>query len=172
MLNIHQLRACLPYAGGRVDTFFEPLTAAMDEWHVENLNRQASFLAQIAHESGSLRYTEELADGSAYEGRADLGNTEPGDGRRFRGAGLIQITGRSNTLACLKALGRNESDRPYLLTPEGASRSAGWFWYRNGLNEVADLGNFWTISRIINGGTNGLDDRIKHYVRIRKVLGI
>jgi putative chitinase len=172
MLTLAQLNACMPYAGERAPIFLECLNTAMSEFSIDTLQRQACFLAQVAHESGSLRYTREIADGSAYEGRADLGNTHVGDGKRFPGRGLIQVTGRSNTLRCLAALGRKEDDLAYLETPMGASRSAGWFWKDNNLNVIADVGNFGTLSKKINGGYNGLDDRIRHYVKIRKVFGI
>lgn len=162
----------MPYADGRSSIFLECLNTAMLEFHIDSLLRQACFLAQVAHESGSLKYTLELADGRDYEGRADLGNNQPGDGPKYKGRGLIQITGRTNTEACLAALGRNTEDRVYLETPMGASRSAAWFWHSRGLNDIADQGNFATLSKRINGGYNGLDDRIKHYVRCRKALGI
>lgn len=162
----------MPYAGDRVAVFVEALNHAMLEFGVDTLGRAACFLAQIAHESGSLKYLREIADGSAYEGRKDLGNTHVGDGKRFPGRGLIQITGRANTEHCLVALGRPESDLEYLETPMGASRSAAWFWKLHGLNELADTGAFGSITKKINGGYNGLDDRIRHYVRIRKVFGI
>ena len=172
IITLDHLNACMPYAGARAPIFLECLNHAMTEFGIDTLARQACFLAQIAHESGSLKYTRELADGSAYEGRADLGNTQPGDGKRFLGRGLMQVTGRANTEACLQALGRRLDDVDYLETPMGASRSAGWFWKSKNLNAHADLGNFWSVSKAINGGTNGLDDRIKHYVKCRKVFGI
>lgn len=166
------LSACMPHAGDRVPIFVEALNHACLEFGIDSALRSACFLAQIAHESGSLKYVREIADGSAYEGRRDLGNTHVGDGKRFPGRGLIQVTGRTNTEHCLVALGRPESDFAYLETPMGASRSAAWFWKLNGLNDLADQGAFGTITKKINGGFNGLDDRIRHYVRIRKVLGI
>lgn len=172
MLTLPQLQACMPYAGERASIYVEALNHAMSEFGIDTLLRQACFLAQIAHESGSLRYTIEIASGADYEGRKDLGNTHEGDGVRFKGRGLIQITGRTNTQTCLISLGRKESDVAYLETPMGASRSAAWFWKTRGLNEIADLGNFGTLTKKINGGFNGIDDRIKGYIRIRKVFGI
>lgn len=172
MLALPQLIACMPYSGDRAAIYLECLNTAMSEYSIDSLLRKSMFLAQIAHESGSLRYTREIADGSAYEGRSDLGNTIPGDGKKYRGRGLIQITGKTNTLACLAALGRKLDDLEYLETPMGASRSAGWFWYANGLSAPADQGLFFTVSKKINGGTIGLDDRIGHYIRCRKALGL
>lgn len=172
ILTIQQLRDCIPASGARAPIFVEALNHATLEFGIDTLQRMACFLAQVAHESGSLQYVEEVADGSKYEGRHDLGNVYAGDGKKYRGAGLIQITGRTNTLACLAALGRKEHDRDYLLTPMGACRSAAWFWHAKELNWLADDGKFGTITRVINGGYNGLDDRIRHYVRIRKALGI
>jgi putative chitinase len=120
ILTIEKLRACMPASGARAPIFVEALNHAMLEFDIDTPQRQACFLAQIAHESGSLNYVEELASGADYEGRRDLGNTHEGDGKKFKGAGLLQVTGRTNTLACLAALGRKEYDREYLLTPMGA----------------------------------------------------
>lgn len=173
MLTLDALKACMPDAGDRAAIYVECLNTAMHEFEIDTLLRQACFLAQVAHESGQLRYTLELANGAAYEGRADLGNTHAGDGSKYRGRGLLQITGRANYERCGFGLKRNIVDDPaYLETPMGACRSAAWFWGTNGLNAIADLGNFGTITRRINGGFNGIDDRIKHYVRIRRALGI
>lgn len=179
MLTAEVLKACMPDCGDRAAIYVEALNHAMTEFECDTLGRQASFLAQVAHESGSLKYTLELADGRNYDPTvnpvlaANLGNTEPGDGPRFKGRGLLQITGRANYEACSLALKRNlVEDMAYLETPMGASRSAAWFFKARGCLAHADLGNFWSVSKIINGGTNGLDDRIRHYVRIRKVFGI
>lgn len=178
ILTLAQLRACIPYAGDRAPIYLECLNTAMHEFHIDTPIRQAMFIAQITHESGSLRYTEELADGWAYDvsrnpSKAfELGNMNKGDGPANKGAGLLQVTGAKNTRSCLLTLGRKETDRDYLLTPMGASRSAAWFWFTHGLNEVADKGLFGTTTKIINGGYNGLDDRIINYVRCLKVLGV
>lgn len=174
MMSLDQLRAAMPYSGDRAVVFVVPLGQAMEAHEITTPQRQAAFLAQLAHESGSLRYTRELADGSAYEGRRDLGNTEPGDGPRYKGRGLIQITGRANYRACSKALFDDEQtliDHPELLElPANAAMSAAWFWQSRGLNTLADQGKFEAITRRINGGTNGMADRLAHWDRALKVL--
>lgn len=163
----------MPFAGLRASSFAVPLASAMDEFGILTAKQQAAFMAQIAHESGSLKYTKELADGSAYEGRADLGNTQLGDGVKYRGRGLIQITGKSNYIACGKALGLDLINHPELLEePIAACRSAAWFWKSKSLNMLADTDKFGTITKIINGGFNGLDDRLSHWLRARGVLGL
>lgn len=166
-----ELLAVMPYAKARIDAFLEPLNMAMEEFDINSRMRKAAFLAQVGHESGQLRYVKELASGSAYEGREDLGNTQPGDGVRFKGRGLIQITGRNNYIACGKALALDLLTKPELLEePESACRSAGWFWKTHGLNELADAGDFVRITKRINGGTNGLEDRQALYTKALEVL--
>ena len=129
------------------------------------------FLAQIGHESGQLRYRKELASGEAYEGRKDLGNTKPGDGVRYKGRGLIQITGRNNYGLASLALGLPLLEKPELLEEDlNACRSAGWFWYKSNLNALADMGKFETITRRINGGMNGYSDRYKLYQRAFEIV--
>lgn len=168
-----ELNAAMPYAGTRAATFAQPLTDAMAEFDIDTPKRQAAFLAQIAHESGSLRYVRELANGSAYEGRADLGNTEYGDGPRYKGRGLLQITGRANYASCGIALGAPLVGNPELLeTPVLACRSAGWFWKSHNLNQFADADEFGALTKRINGGWNGLDERIKAWLVARKALGL
>lgn len=163
----------MPFSGKRADKFLEPLNAAMQEYDISlSSSREAAFLAQIAHESGELRYVREIADGSAYEGREDLGNTEQGDGTRFRGRGLIQITGRANYSECGDALGLDLLREPALLEePRNATRSAAWFWKSRGLNEVADSGGFEIITRRINGGLTGYADRLAYFRRAQQTLG-
>lgn len=138
--------------------------------------RQAHFLAQIGHESGELRFREELASGAAYEGRADLGNAQPGDGPKYKGRGLIQLTGRANYGAYGQALGQ---EKDLLKKPERVAEdaalcvdAAGWFWERRKLNELADRDDLIGITRRINGGTNGLDDRKRLLQRAKSLLGI
>lgn len=154
--------------GARIDRaaeFLPYLVSAMAHFDVNTPARQAAFLAQIGHESGGLHWTVELWGPTLaqrrYEGRADLGNTQPGDGFRFRGRGLIQITGRANFAAASRALATDFVGSPELLSaPDMAARSAAWYWQSRGLNQLADAGNFMTITRRINGGVNGYADRL------------
>jgi putative chitinase len=171
MISEQQLLQIIPNAGKRAGVFLVPLLDAMAEFEIDTPARATAFLAQIAHESGSLRYVREIASGAAYEGRSDLGNFEPGDGPYFRGRGLIQITGRANYTKCAEALDLPLLEEPELLEePVNACRSAAWFWASHGLNELADKGDFIRITRRINGGINGLEDRQAFYERAKRVL--
>lgn len=162
---------CRSVKSRNLEPWVEPLNAAMEEFDVSTPQRQAAFLAQIAHESGEFRYVRELASGEAYEGREDLGNTEPGDGRKYRGRGVIQITGRANYAACGEALGLPLVDEPELLEQFGyAARSAGWFWKTKGLNELADKGDFKRITKIINGGFTHYTERTMYWERAKAAL--
>jgi putative chitinase len=165
------LQALMPYSGARAFDFAQPLTAAMLEFAINTDQRRAAFLAQVAHESGSLRYTLELASGAAYEGRKDLGNTDIGDGARFKGRGLLQVTGRANYLRCGGALGLDLLRMPELLErPAGAARSAAWYWHASDLNRFADRDQFFALTRAINGGYNGGDERLAAWLVARRVL--
>lgn len=169
-MTLDELRQVMPYSAGRAEAFLQPLTDAMAEFSINTAKRRSAFLAQVAHESGELRYTRELADGLGYEGRADLGNTEPGDGPLFKGRGLLQVTGRANYAACGIALDLALITNPSLLeVPAGACRSAGWVWSTKGLNALADDDAFGEITHKIDGGYNGLDDRLRYWLRARKV---
>lgn len=144
-----------------IQAFAAPLNAVMEKYEITTALRQAHFLAQIGHESGELRYREEIASGSAYEGRTDLGNTQAGDGQKFKGRGLIQLTGRANYDAYGKACGRDllESPREVANDETLCADVAGWFWGRRKLNALADKDDVVAITRRINGGLNGLEDR-------------
>jgi len=137
----------------------------MDYYLITTPVRKRAFLAQVGHESGQLFYSKEIASGAAYEGRKDLGNIQAGDGVNFKGRGLIQITGRANYDRVGKAFGIDLLKNPQMLQgPELAVRSACWFWFKKGLNVIADLDtpeSFIIITEKINGGTNGLQDRLK-----------
>jgi putative chitinase len=177
MISTTQLLAIMPLAGSRVPMYVQPLNDALDEFGITTPARTAAFLAQIAHESAELRFTLELADGTAYEpptqNAADLGNTEPGDGPRFKGRGLLQVTGRRNYRDCGAGLGLDLVAHPELLeAPTGACRSAAWFWRGHGLNEAADVDRFFAITKTINGGYTHGDERLAYWLRARRALGI
>lgn len=176
-----QLQMILPNAGKNAGVFVPALNAAMGKFGIITRLRIAAFIAQIGHESGQLRYVRELG-GDDYLKKYDtgslarrLGNTPEadGDGQKYRGRGLIQVTGKFNYNACSEAL---FGDARLLATPEllehpvYASMSAAWFWQINGLNGMADRGDFLQITKEINGGTNGLKDREKLYERALEVL--
>lgn len=174
MITGDQLARIMPHASpAKLAQAFEPLTSAMAEADITTPIREAAFLAQVAHESGELRYDEELASGAAYEGRADLGNTHPGDGRHYKGRGWLQLTGRANYRAAAEALGVDLEAQPELAaTPAVAARVAGWYWTTHGLNALADQGDFRAITRRINGGLNGEAQREEYFARACQVLGV
>ena len=170
-----QLLQILPNAGRQAGVFVPALNTAMSRYGIVGTPRVAAFIAQVGHESGQLRFVREIwgptAQQAGYEGRADLGNTVPGDGSKYRGRGLIQITGRANYAACGEALGLDLLSKPELLEqPQYAAMSAAWFWSTRGLNTLADQGEFMKITRRINGGVNGLADRQALYDKALKVL--
>ncbi len=144
------------------------LNIAMREANIDTPEKKAAFIAQVAHESGGFRYNEEIASGRAYEGRRDLGNTQPGDGERFKGRGYIQLTGRANYEAAGRALGLDLVNQPELASrPENASRVAAWYWNSRGLNSRADgsQAGFDQITYRVNGGYNGKADRDQYFAR-------
>lgn len=172
MLTDDELRQIMPNCAAAKRADYLPfIQQAMTEFDITSYWREAAFLAQLAHESGELRYMEEIASGAAYEGRANLGNTQPGDGKRFKGRGPIQLTGRANYTKYGQLLGLDLVNEPTIAaTKEVGFRIAGQFWKLNGLNELADQQQFKAITKRINGGYNGLDDRIKYYECAKKVL--
>jgi predicted chitinase len=167
-----QLKAILPKSTTENRQKYLPfLNKYMQEYGINTPARQAAFIAQIGHESAQLRYVEEIASGEAYEGRKSLGNTQSGDGKRFKGRGPLQITGRKNYQRISDAWGIDFVAKPELLTiPEYAAKSACWWWNDHELNALADVGDFLQITKIINGGTNGLIDRTAIYERAKKIL--
>ncbi|MDF3188006.1 glycoside hydrolase family 19 protein [Pseudomonas paracarnis] len=170
-----QLLQILPNAGRNAGVFFPALNTAMNRYGIVGTARVSAFIAQVGHESGQLRYVREIwgptAQQAGYEGRADLGNTAKGDGSKYRGRGLIQITGRANYAACGEALGLDLINRPELLElPQHAAMSAAWFWSMKGLNTLADQKDFAKITRRINGGLTGQADRQALYDKALKVL--
>jgi len=176
-----QLLQILPNAGAKAGVFAPALNTAMDRYQINTRLRMAAFIAQVGHESGQFRYVRELG-GDEYLSKYDtgtladrLGNTPEadGDGQKYRGRGLIQITGHDNYLACSKALFGDDRllRSPELLEQaEWACKSAAWFWNSRNLNALADSGDFNTITRRINGGLNGLAERLAFYERAKAVL--
>lgn len=169
------LATALGIPAGRAAVWADPLSAAMALYAIDSPTRQAAFLAQVGHESGRLVFVAELWGPTpaqrGYDQRADLGNTRPDailiaqqhgttPGPWWKGHGLIQITGYDNHRACGEALGLDLLHQPDLLEqPSYAAESAAWFWDQHGLNARADAGDFIGITRVINGGLNGLANR-------------
>lgn len=163
-MNSQELAICTGAQIDRATAFLPFIEAAMCAFDINTPARQAAFLAQVGHESGGLKWLTELwgptPAQTRYEGRKDLGNTQIGDGYKYRGRGLIQTTGRSNYRAAGIALTLDFEANPGLLSqPANAAMSAAYFWHSNGLNDLADVGRFDSITRRINGGTNGAAER-------------
>lgn len=147
------------------------LVQAMAPAEITTVLRAAMFLGQLAHESGELRHFEELSSGQAYEGRADLGNVQTGDGARYKGRGPIQLTGRFNYQAASASLGVDLVANPELAAQPGVGfQIAAWYWTSRSLNAKADAFDFRGVTRAINGGLNGLDHRQVYYLRALEVL--
>lgn len=196
-----QLLQILPSARPVAGIFLPALNRAMARFKINSRLRSAAFLAQVGHESGQMRNLVENLNYSAdalartwptrftalssaayarqpekiankvYADRMANGPESSGDGWRYRGRGLIQLTGRANYRAAADGLGLPLIDKPEMLEqPESACQSAAWWWAQNGLNELADAGKFEAITRKINGGLNGQADRVALYERALKVL--
>lgn len=168
-----QVIRIMPAAKGRVDSFLVFINRYAPEFGITTSLRMAHYLAQVAHESAELKYTKELASGAEYEGRKDLGNTSRGDGVRYKGRGLIQLTGKANYKAYKEYCGFDVVAKPELLEqPLGAVRSSMWYWKTHDLNALADTDDVKAVTKRINGGYNGLAARQKYLERAKKALGI
>lgn len=183
-LTSDQLKRIAIYSTDRLRGIYLPhLNVAFEKYSINTPLRVSAFLGQVIHESMSFARTEEIADGKAYEYREDLGNlrqealdaahaNHSTTGPFYKGHGLIQITGFDNHKACGKALGLDLVRSPRLLClPENAVNSAAWFWDKHGLNKLADVGLFGSITKVINGGYNGQKQRLEIYALAKKVLG-
>ena len=186
MLTLDDLAHIFPKAPRELLATHHPhLVKAMAEFGIDTPVRVAAFLGQLGLESGEFKFMEEIASGDAYEGREDLGNVVKGDGRRFKGRGSIQLTGRANYTKATKALGLPLLEQPELAAkPEHAHRIAAWFWQRERLNGLADLGTPEAYARItskVNGArlvriledrsTAHHDRRCAYHAAARKRLG-
>ncbi|WP_397448993.1 glycoside hydrolase family 19 protein [Pseudomonas sp. NA-150] len=196
-----QLLQILPNAKPVASVFVPALNATMDTFQINNRLRRAAFIAQVGHESGQLLHVSENLNYSAqalqatwpkrfdaataarvarqpeaianiaYASRLGNGPTASGDGWKFRGRGLIQVTGRDNYADCGNTLELELGNHPELLEePDNAALSAGWFWEKHGLNSLADAGRFSDITQVINGGQNGADERLAFYTLALKVF--
>jgi len=185
MLTSEQLQSIMSGASSKRNREFLPfLQAAMTEFAIESPARMAAFIAQLAHESGQFRFMEEIWGPTPAQNRyeppsslaTDLGNTDAGDGKRFKGRGPIQITGRANYQRFGDLLRMDLVSNPSLAAaPDVAFRIAGLFWSKKGLNELADQATadaFRQITKRINGGFNGLAERQAFYAAACTVLGV
>ena len=192
-LTQQQLAHVMPLAGRFTFQYFDHLSAAIDEYEINTATRVQAFLAQLAEESGELRYARELWGPTPQQARYErvftaewskddptnrlafrLGNEEAGDGHRFLGRGLIQITGRFNYGECSKAL----FGGPHFLwahpetleSPQAACRSAAWYWASHRCNEAADAGDFELVTRRVNGGLTHYDRRCVYWQRAKEAI--
>lgn len=179
MITAQQLKAICPTATmSNINRALKPLNDTLVKFNINTPLRIAHFIAQVAHESGAFQYLKEIASGAAYDtGRlaARLGNTPEadGDGQKYKGRGYIQLTGTSNNRLFDEFTGRkhdlmNHPER--LEQPDLAMLAAGWYWSRNDLNNLADRDDLLSITKRINGGTNGLEDRRNYLKNAKKVL--
>ncbi len=174
-----QILAIMPNAKDKVDLYLPYINGYKEVFHIDTPKRMAHFLAQIAHETNELRYVKELGN-KAYFVKYDngklknmLGNLKDGDGYKYRGRGLIQITGRANYQAyqSSKYCTGDIMEHPELLEqPLGAVKSGMWWWWKHELNKLADSDSFVAITKVINGGTNGLESRRKYLKRAKAVI--
>jgi len=182
-ISKQQLKEIVPHIKSKnLDLYLEPLNEAMYEFGINTKPRVSAFVAQLAHESGSFHYVKEMASGSAYDDRDDLGNRMPlaieiadnngtTAGKYYKGRGLIQITGFYNYRDCGVGLGLDLINNPELLEmPYEACRSAAWYWDSRELNLLADRSEFRKITRKINGGYTGIAERFEFYFNALKIL--
>jgi putative chitinase len=175
LLTKEQLYSIAIYADySKLDNLIDSLNQTLHKYEINTPLRICHFLAQVAHESDGFNTTEEYASGAAYEWREDLGNVYEGDGRKFKGRGLIQLTGRANYREFSQYLKIYDLEAyPELVAePELACSSAGWFWSSRNLNALADQDNFDRIMLTINGGRTGEADRWAYLVRAKAAFGI
>lgn len=174
-----------PHASDKnLEKYHEPFNKTIQKYNINTPVRIASFCAQLEVESGSLYYVEEIADGSAYEYRKDLGNLAEEaltaahnkgttTGKFYKGRGLLQITGFYNYKEVGKALELDLINHPELLKdPLNACLSAGWYWSTHDCNSLADVGLFGKITKVINGGFNGAKERTAAFGRNKKYFGV
>jgi predicted chitinase len=154
-----------------IDAIAGEFTGILGEYKIDTPLRVAHFLAQIIHESAGLRTTQEFASGAAYEMRVSLGNTVPGDGRRYKGRGVLQLTGRANYRRYGQMLGLPLEDQPHMAAePLVSLRIACLYWQDRMINPLCDADDLAGVTRKVNGGLNGLEDRRRYLVKAKHVL--
>jgi len=169
MITELQLKQIYPFSTSKNRLKYLPyFNQYLPEYEITTSLRLCHYFAQVGHESAQLNYAEEIASGRAYEGRKDLGNIYPGDGVKYKGRGLIQCTGRYNYERISKSFGIDLINNPQMLCgADLAVRSSLWFWKVNKLNDITD---FKILTRKINGGYNGMLDRLAILERCKKVF--
>ena len=178
MITAQQLKQIYPQStAANIELYLPFLNSLLPQFGIDTPERTCAFIAQVGHESGQLRYNKEIwgptAAQKGYEGRKDLGNVIAGDGVKFKGRGLIQITGRANYQAFKNDTGIDCIGAPAVLElPDNAVRTACWFWRWKDLNKFADNSDFKTLTKRINGGLNGYADRLAIWERAKQVFGI
>ena len=173
MITTDQIKAIIGniYYDAKFKVLTDSINEVAEKYSINTNLRLAHFLAQVIHESGRFKYETEIASGAEYEGRKDLGNTQTGDGQRYKGRGFIQCTGRSNYKAITKALGVDFLSNPELLgTPPYDMLSAGWYWDTRKLNVLADKDDVVGITKKVNGGLNGITQREQWLTKCKAAL--
>ncbi|MFS0561108.1 LysM peptidoglycan-binding domain-containing protein, partial [Terribacillus sp. 179-K 1B1 HS] len=154
-------------------TMLDDLNSCLERYNITTKSRLSHFISQCSHESGAGRWKTELADGTAYEGRTDLGNTQPGDGPKFKGAGYIQLTGRYNYTRFGNAIGDPQvvAQGVNYVAANYPWTSAGFWWHSNNMNALCDTNpSVEAVTRRVNGGYRGLEDRRMYYNRCINVF--
>ena len=171
-----QIKQIMPNAkSDRVKEFVASFNKYSEMFQINTKLRAAHYIAQVAHETGELRWLEEIASGIQYEGRKDLGNISPGDGVRFKGRGYLQTTGRSNYQRYADSgfcNGDLMSHPEWLAQQPGCQKSSMFFWLINNLNRYADQDDARMVSKRINGGWNGLAKRLEYWRKAKEALGV
>lgn len=172
MITLEILQHIAPLGSKTIQaSLVDPLNELLPKYDITNLYRITNFLGQACEESDEFKTLQEYASGAAYEGRRDLGNIHPGDGRKYKGRGIFQITGAANYAAMAKKLGIDLINHPELAeTAHVAVETACIYWQTRDLNVPADKNDMITITHKINGGYNGLSQRRVFTIRAMQVI--
>lgn len=171
-ITLQQIHFIAPYCNATIVNGITPfLNIYLPDYEINTELRVAHFLGQCAEESDQFKTLTEYASGKEYEGRTDLGNVNPGDGVRYKGRGILQITGRANYRSMGADLYLDLENHPEMAAEyETAVRTACQYWENHDLNDLADQDNILAITRRINGGTNGLTMREHFVAQAKKIV--